>query len=130
MSEETTDRGAIEEIGKAAELIQQVAKPVLNLIFTVIPIIINFTSATYKFYKKLPIVVVRLIIGFIMCFFGGMFPTVFAAIEVSILSAADTSELHGVLKSYYTHLSGRRICWTHNSYESCLGSKRGSNDHH
>ncbi|KAL7515179.1 hypothetical protein ACHAXN_012514 [Cyclotella atomus] len=83
MSEETTDRGAIEEIGKAAELIQQVAKPVLNLIFTVIPIIINFTSATYKFYKKLPIVVVRLIIGFIMCFFGGMFPTVFAAIEAA-----------------------------------------------
>jgi hypothetical protein len=82
MSDETTDRGAIEEIGKAAELLQKVAKPVLNLIFAVIPIIINLSSAAYKFYKKLPIVIVRLIIGFIMCFFGGMFPTVFAAIQV------------------------------------------------
>jgi len=83
MSDETTDIGAIEEIGKAAELLQKVAKPVLNLIFAVIPIIINLSSAAYKFYKKLPIVIVRLIIGFIMCFFGGMFPTVFAAIQAA-----------------------------------------------
>lgn len=82
---ETTDRGAIEEMGKAAELLQKIARPLLGLIFAVIPIIINFTAAAYKFYKKLPILVVELIIGFIMCFFGGMYPTVFAAIQVSII---------------------------------------------
>lgn len=74
-----------ESIGKAAELLQKIAKPALNIIFAVIPIIISLSSAAYKFYKKLPILVVKLIIGFIMCFFGGMFPTVFAAIQVRIL---------------------------------------------
>ena len=85
MSEETeaTDRGAIEGIGKAAELIQLVAKPVFNVIFAVIPVLINLSVKTYEFYKKLPIVVVKLIIGLIMCFFGGIYPTVFAAIQVS-----------------------------------------------
>lgn len=74
-----------ESIGNAAELLQKIAKPALNIIFAVIPIIISLSSAAYKFYKKLPILVVKLIIGFIMCFFGGMFPTVFAAIQVRIL---------------------------------------------
>jgi hypothetical protein len=80
---ETTNRGAIEEIGKAAELLQKIARPAINLIFAVFPIIIKCASAAYKFYKKLPILVVELIIGFIMCFCGGMYPTVFAAIQVS-----------------------------------------------
>lgn len=79
---ETKDRGAIEEMGKAAELIQQVAKPVLNIVFAVIPVLINLSAKAYEFYKKLPIVIVKLVIGFIMCFFGGMYPTLFAAIQV------------------------------------------------
>ena len=81
---ETTDRGAIEEMGKAAELLQKVARPVINLMFAIIPIVINSATTAYKFYKKLPIVCVQLIIGFIMCFFGGVYPTVFAAIQVSL----------------------------------------------
>ncbi|KAL3786093.1 hypothetical protein HJC23_003210 [Cyclotella cryptica] len=72
-----------EEMGKAAELLQKVARPLINLIVAVIPIVINCTTTCYKFYKKLPIVCVHLIIGFIMCFFGGLYPTVFAAIQAA-----------------------------------------------
>lgn len=80
---ETTERGPIEEMGKAAELLQKVARPVIDLMFAFIPIVINCTTASYKFYKKLPIACVQLIIGLIMCFFGGVYPTVFAAIQAA-----------------------------------------------
>ncbi|KAL7475757.1 hypothetical protein ACHAWX_000068, partial [Stephanocyclus meneghinianus] len=80
---ETTNRGAIEEMGKAAELLQTVARPVINLMFAIIPIVISSATKAYNFYKKLPFVYVQLIIGFIMCFFGGVYPTVFAAIQAA-----------------------------------------------
>ena len=81
---ETTNRGAIEEMGNAAELLQKVARPVINLMFAIIPIVISSATTASNFYKKLPIVYVQLIIGFIMCFFGGVYPTVFAAIQVRL----------------------------------------------
>ena len=85
---ETTDRGlmdsiSLEEMGKAAELLQSIAKPAMNMIFEAIPHIIKFSRAVYSFYKKLPILYVTLIIGFVMCFFGGIYPTLFAALQVS-----------------------------------------------
>ena len=103
---ETTDRGlmdsiSLEEMGKAAELLQSIAKPAMNMIFEAIPHIIKFSRAVYSFYKKLPILYVTLIIGFVMCFFGGIYPTLFAALQVSdaVRSAFD---FFGPCVSYFT----------------------------
>ena len=53
--DQNTNRGAIEEMGKADELLQKAAQPVINLMFVIIPIVINSMTTAYKFYKKLPI---------------------------------------------------------------------------
>ena len=87
--ESTTDRGLMdslpmEEMGKAAELLQSIAKPAMEMIFEAIPHIIRFSRAVYKFYKKIPTLYATMIIGFVMCFFGGIYPALFAALQVSI----------------------------------------------
>ena len=55
----TTNRGAIEEIGKAAELLQKAAQPVINLMFAIIPIVINSMTTVCKLYKKLPTCILK-----------------------------------------------------------------------
>lgn len=65
------------------ELVQKFARPVLNFAFEAIPVVIDVARALYGFYKKLPILYVRLLIGAVICFFGGVYPTVFAAIQAA-----------------------------------------------
>jgi len=72
----------VEEV--EANVLQKLARPLLHTALTLIPIIISICQSAYKFYKKLPLPYVYLIIGTIMCFFGGIYPTVFAALQVSI----------------------------------------------
>lgn len=84
------DSISVEEMGKAAELLQSIAKPAMNMIFEAIPRIIKFSRAVYSFYKKLPILYVTLIIGFVMCFFGGIYPTLFAALQAAEHSGLST----------------------------------------
>lgn len=48
-----------------------------------IPIIISTSQSVWNFYKSLPENTLRLLIGFIYCFFGGLYPTCFAAIEAA-----------------------------------------------
>ena len=59
------------------------SKPVIQIISTVIPIIITTTQKAWSFYKKLPEDYVQLFIGFVFCFFGGIFPVLFASIEAA-----------------------------------------------
>ena len=61
------------------KLLQKLIDVVVNLF----PMIVAICSAGYKVYKKLPMPYVQLIIGSIICFFGGIYPTVFAALQVS-----------------------------------------------
>ena len=68
---------------KAGEILQKVAKPVISFITIVFPIIFNTSQSLYAFYLKLPIEGVKFLIGFIFCFFGGMYPTLFAAIQAA-----------------------------------------------
>lgn len=74
---------SVEEV--EANVLQKLARPLINIVMTLIPIIISICQSGYKFYKKLPLPYVYLIIGTVMCFFGGIYPTVFAALQVSIL---------------------------------------------
>ena len=72
----------VEEV--EANVLQKLARPLLDVALTLIPIIISICQSGYKFYKKLPLPYVYLIIGTVMCFFGGIYPTVFAALQVRI----------------------------------------------
>lgn len=67
----------------AEELVQKFARPVLDGLFAAAPVVISMAEASYKFYKKLPMVYVQFLIGAVMCFFGGFYPTVFAALQAA-----------------------------------------------
>ena len=55
-----------------------------TFIFDAIPVVVKLCQKIYAVYKRLPIIHVQLIIGTVLCFFGGMYPTVFAALQVGI----------------------------------------------
>jgi hypothetical protein len=65
---------------KAAE---KYAKPVIEALTKITPYVITYSSKAWKFYKSLPADHLHLIIGFIFCFFGGVYPALFGAIEAA-----------------------------------------------
>lgn len=54
------------------------------------PVVILYTQNAYAFYKSLPEDQLQLIVGAIMCFFGGVYPALFAAIEAAKHGGMDT----------------------------------------
>lgn len=75
-SEESKSTPSIDNMAKYS-------KPVIGAITTAVPIIINTTQKAWSFYKALPEDYLQLLIGFIFCFFGGIFPVLFASIEAA-----------------------------------------------
>lgn len=65
------------------ELVQNLAGPALSIASVVIPAVIVFVMDAYRQFKKLPQNVITFIIGAITCFFGGTFPTLFAAVQAA-----------------------------------------------
>jgi len=76
--------------GTAEEFVQYATRPILNALFLVAPSIIRFCKASHAAYKKLPMMHVRLIAGTILCFFGGFYPTFFAALQAAEHGGLDT----------------------------------------
>lgn len=74
---------AKEKIGKAGELLQSVAKPLATFLGFIIPPLFLMTAKAYKVFKTLPTNVAQFIIGACFCFFGGLYPTVFAAVQAA-----------------------------------------------
>jgi len=70
-------------MGAADELVQKIARPILNFIFEATPVVIDITQTLWNVYKRLPMDYVQLFIGAVMCFFGGFYPTVFAALQAA-----------------------------------------------
>jgi len=68
---------------KVTELLENVARPLMKYLTIAIPFIITSSVKVYAAYKKMAGDHVQLIIGFILCFFGGLYPTLFAAIEAA-----------------------------------------------
>eukprot|EP00985_Skeletonema_marinoi_P016750 scaffold9044_cov137-Skeletonema_marinoi.AAC.4 len=63
--------------------IEKLGRTVINGIITAIPICVTFIHNGHKFYKQLPTDYIHLLIGAILCFFGGVYPTVFAALQAA-----------------------------------------------
>jgi len=59
------------------------AKPIIAFITSLTPVVITFCQKANKFYKTLPEDQLQFIIGAVICFFGGVYPALFAAIEAA-----------------------------------------------
>jgi len=72
------------EIGdKAGQVVESVAKPLGFVLTIVLPPLITYTAKIVRFLKKLPKDEMKFLIGAIFCFFGGIYPTLFAAVQAA-----------------------------------------------
>jgi len=66
-----------------AALAQKFAGPALSVASVVIPAAILAVSKVHAQFRRLPQNVINFIYGFVVCFFGGTFPTLFAALQAA-----------------------------------------------
>jgi hypothetical protein len=80
-------RGSAEDMKKhataAATALQGVAKPLVDGITFVLPIIITNAMKAHEMFLKLPRNAMNFVIGFVFCFSGGLYPTLFAAVQAA-----------------------------------------------
>lgn len=70
-------------ISDAAKSLQAFAKPVFEFVTVALPVVIKTSQAIYAKFQKLPQNALYFIYGSVFCFFGGTFPTLFAAIQAA-----------------------------------------------
>eukprot|EP00548_Thalassiothrix_antarctica_P005822 CAMPEP_0194146622 /NCGR_PEP_ID=MMETSP0152-20130528/21114_1 /TAXON_ID=1049557 /ORGANISM="Thalassiothrix antarctica, Strain L6-D1" /LENGTH=326 /DNA_ID=CAMNT_0038847183 /DNA_START=103 /DNA_END=1080 /DNA_ORIENTATION=+ len=70
-------------LNQSTEMLQKFAKPVVDFIAMVTPHIIKACSGMWATYKALPKTEVQLLTGIILCFFGGLYPVTFAAVQAA-----------------------------------------------
>lgn len=66
-----------------AENFQKLAKPAFEFLCVLLPILIKLGNKANATWKKLDDHIVKSIIGFAFCFFGGMYPTLFAGVQAA-----------------------------------------------
>jgi len=71
------------ELPAAAKVLQAVAKPVFRILTTVVPLTITTVRKGYHLFLKLPQNAMLFTYGSVFCFFGGTFPTLFAALQAA-----------------------------------------------
>jgi hypothetical protein len=90
MTSETEAKSHGEKLSGAAEKLQALARPVLDVIYFLIPLMIKHGRMVKTLYLKLPQNMINFFIGFIFCFFGGMYPVLFAAVEAADQGGRET----------------------------------------
>jgi len=75
--------GIEERLTQSAIMLQTASKPMFNFITMATPWIIKFCSSAWATYRALPKNEVKFLTGFIFCFFGGLYPVTFAAIQAA-----------------------------------------------
>eukprot|EP00591_Stephanopyxis_turris_P003416 CAMPEP_0195516868 /NCGR_PEP_ID=MMETSP0794_2-20130614/8876_1 /TAXON_ID=515487 /ORGANISM="Stephanopyxis turris, Strain CCMP 815" /LENGTH=325 /DNA_ID=CAMNT_0040645571 /DNA_START=78 /DNA_END=1055 /DNA_ORIENTATION=- len=71
------------DMTKAGEILGKVIRPLQAVLTFIIPLLIKFSQKAYNTWIVLPHDFAQCIIGLIFCFFGGMYPTLFAAIQAA-----------------------------------------------
>jgi hypothetical protein len=77
-------------ISKVAELLQAWFRPFLSILTVALPFLITATRTLTRVWKRLPADTVHLIIGIVFCFFGGLYPALFAAVQAIKLGGWST----------------------------------------
>lgn len=62
---------------------EKLAKPAFDFFVILLPILVNLGNKINDTWKKLDDHAIKSIIGFAFCFFGGMYPTLFAGIQAA-----------------------------------------------
>jgi hypothetical protein len=87
MTTETDEKKKTDDAAKKAaeiaEKLQGLTKPVLNAVVVAIPLIIKYGRLGRQALEKLPANAFNFLVGFIFCFFGGLYPVLFAAIQAA-----------------------------------------------
>lgn len=66
-----------------ADKLQNLSKPAFELFCVLVPIMVQTGNYIYALWIKLDDNIVKSIIGFAFCFFGGMYPTLFAGVQAA-----------------------------------------------
>jgi hypothetical protein len=72
-----------ETLTKAAETVQSMARPLFAFLGLFVPLLMAAISKCWFLYQTLPKNVVKFWSGFVFCFFGGLYPVTFAAIQAA-----------------------------------------------
>lgn len=80
---ETDTVSMTEQISKAAEILQKIIRPLIAFVTFMLPMVVKASQMAHAFYCKLPMDAVWFLMGSIFCFFGGLYPTLFAAIQAA-----------------------------------------------
>jgi len=70
-----------ENVSRATDLLEASFRPLLVIATATLPHLIKATAILQRSLKRLPADEARIIIGIIFCFFGGLYPALFAAIQ-------------------------------------------------
>lgn len=62
---------------------QSLVKPLLNILYQVIPFCIKAGRLIHMVWSQLDQDLIDSIVGFVFCFFGGLYPTLFSAIQAA-----------------------------------------------
>jgi uncharacterized membrane protein len=62
---------------------EKLAKPAFEFMCVLLPMMVQIGNNLNKVWNKLDDNIIKSILGFAFCFFGGMYPTVFAAIQAA-----------------------------------------------
>ena len=77
-------------VTKATSLLQASFRPLLSILTLALPFLINTTRKLYRNWKRLPADTAEIIVGFVFCFFGGLYPALFAAVQAVKLGGWNT----------------------------------------
>eukprot|EP00527_Entomoneis_sp_CCMP2396_P007816 CAMPEP_0198143648 /NCGR_PEP_ID=MMETSP1443-20131203/8696_1 /TAXON_ID=186043 /ORGANISM="Entomoneis sp., Strain CCMP2396" /LENGTH=319 /DNA_ID=CAMNT_0043806915 /DNA_START=106 /DNA_END=1065 /DNA_ORIENTATION=+ len=72
-----------EKIEGLTKTLRGLAKPAFDAFLFALPHVIKFVQTAHDAWSKLPQNAILFVYGFVFCFFGGMFPTLFAAIQAA-----------------------------------------------
>lgn len=76
-----------------AKAVQAVAKPAVSLLVWILPLAISYCRFLHASWKKIPYDASTFLIGIVFCFFGGLYPTLFAALQAAKHSGISVSHV-------------------------------------
>ena len=85
-----TTKSSSVDLKKYGQQLEKIFRPLLDFLSVIIPHVITYSQKAYQHYQALDQDTIQFVIGFIFCFFGGMYPLCFAAIEAAKQGGFDT----------------------------------------
>lgn len=89
-SDDKKEETPLDQLEQVKETVEKFIKPIAAVISAVLPILIKYGSVLWNFWKKLPKDEAKMVIGLAFCFFGGLYPLLFAAFQAARSSGWDS----------------------------------------